>query len=368
MNQTLSKSISILRFPLAALIVLKHYYTPDISAEAIGDVGAFQWYHYVGEFTNGIFPAIAVPLFFFISGYLYFNKLELYGKPNYDLGVWKRKTHGRLKSLLIPYLCWNLLILLLFSIVQQLTNNSTIMQKDGYKLVSDYNLLDYGKAFFAIDSTGMPIDGPLWFIRDLFIVSVFITPVIYLIIKYLKIFGMMVLSALFLLGLMPNIPGLSGMAIFYFTWGAYMSLHKMDMGVELKCLWANLAGVLMLSTLCVFTYCYFINSSFTDTAKEVYILSVVFGIFAWMGRWVKRDIIHIPIMLSTASFFIYAFHKPVQVIVRRMFFAILHPTQEWMLITGIFVIPLLVIIIALGCFYIIKRYLPSLKFLNGYRL
>lgn len=176
MNRTLSKSISLLRFPLAALIVLKHYYTPDISAEAIGGVDEYQWYHYIGEFTKGVFPAIAVPLFFFISGYLYFNKLDLHGDSSYDFGVWKRKTRGRLKSLLIPYLSWNLLVLLLYFIAQQLTGDSTIMAKDGYKLIADYNLLDYGKAFFAIDSTGMPIDGPLWFIRDLFIVSVFITP------------------------------------------------------------------------------------------------------------------------------------------------------------------------------------------------
>lgn len=368
MNQTLSKSISLLRFPLAVLIVLKHYYTPDISAEVIGGVGEYQWYHYIGEFAKGVFPAIAVPLFFFISGYLYFNKLELYGKPSYDFGVWKRKTQGRLKSLLIPYLSWNLLVLLLYFIAQQLTSDSTVMAKDGYKLIADYNLLDYGKAFFAIDSTGMPIDGPLWFIRDLFIVSVFITPLIYLIIKHLRLLGMIILSAVFLLEFMPNIPGLSGMAIFYFTWGAYMSLHKVNMGVECNGLRANLAGVVMLLTLCVFTYCYFINSSFADTAKEVYILSVVLGIFAWLGCWVKRDFIHIPTMLSTASFFIFAFHKPMQVIVRRMFFAILHPTQEWLLITGVFVIPMVVILIALGCFYIIKRYLPILKFLNGYRL
>lgn len=368
MNQTLSKSINLLRFPLAALIVLKHYYTPDISAEVIGGVDEYQWYHYIGEFTKGVFPAIAVPLFFFISGYLYFNKLDLHGDSSYDFGVWKRKTRGRLRSLLIPYLSWNLLVLLLYFIAQQLTSNSTVMAKDGYKLIADYNLLDYGKAFFAIDSTGMPIDGPLWFIRDLFIVSVFITPPIYLIIRYLKLFGMIILSATFLLGLMPNIPGLSGMAIFYFTWGAYMSLHKLNMGVELAGSRANIVGMVMLLTLCLFTYCYFINSSFADTARVVYILSVVFGIFAWIGRWVKRDAIHIPTMLSTASFFIFAFHKPMQVIVRRMFFAILHPTQEWLLITGVFVIPMFVILIALGCFYIIKRYLPILKFLNGYRL
>lgn len=35
MNQTISKTISFLRFPLACLIVYSHYYTPDISAEVM---------------------------------------------------------------------------------------------------------------------------------------------------------------------------------------------------------------------------------------------------------------------------------------------------------------------------------------------
>lgn len=177
MNPTLSKAIGLLRFPLAALIVLKHYYTPDISAKTLsGGIAEYPIYHYVGEFTKGVFPAMAVPLFFFISGYLYFNKIELNGDKCFSLTLWKHKTYSRIKSLLIPYLSWNLIVLLLYFAVQQIAGNSEVMAKDGYKLIADYSLMDYGKAFYALDSTGMPIDGPLWFIRDLFIVSAFITP------------------------------------------------------------------------------------------------------------------------------------------------------------------------------------------------
>lgn len=177
MNPILSKAISLSRFPLAALIVLKHYYTPDIAAETLnGSIAEYPIYHYVGEFTKGVFPAMAVPLFFFISGYLYFNKVELKGDKSFSLTLWKHKTYGRIKSLLIPYLSWNLIVLLFYFATQQLTGHSDIMAKEGYKLIADYNLMDYGKALYALDSTGMPIDGPLWFIRDLFIVSAFITP------------------------------------------------------------------------------------------------------------------------------------------------------------------------------------------------
>ena len=154
-----------------------HYYTPDISAEAISSISGNQYpvYHYIGEFTS-IIACCAVPLFFFISGYLYFNNIPLRGENSYSFSVWKQKSKNRVRSLLIPYLSWNLLVLLLFFIGQQIVGNSDALSKDGYKLVADYSVIDYLKAFYAIDSTGMPVDGPLWFIRDLFIVSIIITP------------------------------------------------------------------------------------------------------------------------------------------------------------------------------------------------
>ena len=362
------KTISWLRFPLAALIVLKHYYTPDISAEAVGGSDELMFYHYIGEFTQGVFPAIAVPLFFFISGYLYFNKLELTGTQGYSFSIWKKKTQGRIKSLLIPYLSWNLLVLALYYITQCLTGGSDVMTKDGYKLIADYGIADYAKAVYAIDSTGMPIDGPLWFIRDLFIVSVLITPPIWLIIKYLRVYGMILLTALFLMGVSTHLPGLSSAAIFYFAWGAYMSLHKISMGADAEGMRANLCGWIMLASLAVFTGCYFCGSPWESMAKTVYIFSAILCIFCWIGRWVKTDKIYIPALFSTASFFIFAFHKPMQVIVRRAFFAIVHPQQEWLLVAVVFLIPALVISIALGIFYLIKKYFPFLKFLNGYRL
>ena len=82
----------------------------------------------------------------------------------------------------------------------------------------------------------------------------------------------------------------------------------------------------------------------------------------------KKDIIRIPAMLSTASFFIFAFHKPMQVIVRRLFFATIHPTEEWLLTLAVFLIPAVVILISLGLFYVMRKYFPFMKFLNGFRV
>lgn len=60
---------------------------------------------------------------------------------------------------------------------------------------------------------------------------------------------MILLTALFLMGVSTHLPGLSSAAIFYFAWGAYMSLHKISMGADAEGMRANLCGWIMLASL-----------------------------------------------------------------------------------------------------------------------
>ena len=50
---------------------------------------------------------IAVPSFFFISGYLFFKGLE-----DWNHQVWKRKMTKRIKTLLVPFILWKVLLML----------------------------------------------------------------------------------------------------------------------------------------------------------------------------------------------------------------------------------------------------------------
>lgn len=79
-----------------------------------------SFYNYDGyplpmQFVVGFFrfvsTRVAVPLFFIISGALYFR--------NYTPGTYLRKLRSRVRTLLIPYFCWNI-IMMLFQIVATL--------------------------------------------------------------------------------------------------------------------------------------------------------------------------------------------------------------------------------------------------------
>lgn len=306
-----------------------------------------------------------------ISGYLYFNKCTLYDGFNKEIYV--KKTKGRIKSLLIPYLLWNLLVFLLFTVMQSLTSGSEVMQKEGYKALVDYELIDYLKNFWALDSTGMPVDGPLWFIRDLFVMSLF-TPLLYLGIKYLRWTFVVVLIFISYLELSIYFPFINytyrvGLVEVYFTLGASFMLLAPDVPAKLK----NIKYLIPITTLALIAIVGLTYSVLNEDKafNQPFIwLYRIFGSFLFfaIAELLADKGWCIATWLSTSSFFIFAIHKPILVIIRRFFFAIFHPTNEIVLTSLIFIIPTVVILLSLLAFYIIKRWMPWLKCLNGYRL
>src|SRR5690606_31547383 len=73
-----------------------------------------------------------------------------------------------------------------------------------------------------------PVNFPLWLVRDL-ICMVLISPLIFYFIRYFKVFGVILLGALYVFVLEPPIIGFSMTAIFFFSLGAYFSLEKQDL-------------------------------------------------------------------------------------------------------------------------------------------
>lgn len=93
-----SQVINLIRFPLAVMVVLIH-----CGSRSFVDGG--EWFR---TLVSDVLPAIAVPLFFVISGFLFFQGLE-----QWDWEKWKGKMRRRVKTLLIPYLIMGDLVHLL---------------------------------------------------------------------------------------------------------------------------------------------------------------------------------------------------------------------------------------------------------------
>jgi hypothetical protein len=107
---------------------------------------------------------LAIPCLFMISGFFLFKE--------YRLSKYPAKIIRRLKRLAVPYLMWNILFVVFYlSLAHAVPRLSA--------RVSSFGLDSFSGAFEKILSlTVAPIDGPLWFLRAIFLLAVF-SPIIW---------------------------------------------------------------------------------------------------------------------------------------------------------------------------------------------
>jgi len=122
-------------------------------------------------FSQGI-TRIAVPIFFCISGYLFFLKFR--GTINEFVLKYKKRA----KSLLLPYLIWSIWGLVFYFGLQLFPQSKNFFTND---LIVNYSLKKILNTIFL-----NPIPYQLWFVRDL-IVLVILTPIIYWLTKYFRV-------------------------------------------------------------------------------------------------------------------------------------------------------------------------------------
>lgn len=183
--------ISALRLPLIVLVTYAHSYGGV--AEGYSLIGSgWDTYEVLKIVMSQTLVKVAMPTFFVMSGYLFFANVEKFNKEIYQQKLWRR-----IKTLLIPYIIWNLLM--------------------AAKL-----------KMFSLSIFWTPANMPLWFLRDLMIVSL-LTPIIYIGVKKLGYWLFVLLLPIYLTGIWAIQPGLNPYAICFFTLGAFLSIREMNL-------------------------------------------------------------------------------------------------------------------------------------------
>lgn len=95
--------ITLLRFPLIIFVIMLH------ANATVYPVTNFGLEYYIRNYLSNSMASIAVPLFFTISGYLFFQSFE-FSWYNYINKIKKKRT----SSLFIPYVFWNAMVLIVF--------------------------------------------------------------------------------------------------------------------------------------------------------------------------------------------------------------------------------------------------------------
>lgn len=280
---------------------------------------------------GGICGKLSVPIFLLISGYLFFRE----GSYVLTKELWISKLKKRISSLLVPYLLWNFIGYIIYAI------------KVGFSLE------DFFHSFWVIDIPGRsgssPIDGPLWYVRNLMIMVV-ISPIIAYMIKYTKWYLILIMTILWIIQIPPFNKGI-GIAFYFFSLGGY--LRVFDYHVE------NLqryAKYLILAYPIYVIYAFLMQSNSNCWDFQFGIILGIVAIFSLTMHFIKcgNGNSKTTQILSETSFFIYCLHD--------LLLQFLKPFFSEILGTGDFAYISLILVdiaLCLGFFYVLKRISPK---------
>ncbi len=168
----------------------------------------------VQSFISGIMGQCAVPLFYIISGYLFFLKV-----PNGIQSVYS-KIRKRVKTLLIPYIIGCLFCVGFGAFVALMPGTSRFMNSSVLPILQK-PINELICVIFYDAGNGSPYAFQLWFLRDLIII-VATSPIWYLCLKHFKwLFVVIVFGLTYL-----HVPHIPFYALSWFTFGGQMVYAK----------------------------------------------------------------------------------------------------------------------------------------------
>lgn len=211
--QLLSRVMDYVRWPLIVLVVFIHS-IPEPPIPVYFSFEGGNLYYFVTELISHNLGRVAVPTFFFISGYFFFFKQP----DTYSLSDYAANLRKKARTLILPYLAWNFIYLGLIWAKIALGSRLGIA-------VYDYEVEAVGRPVW--EHLTNSLNYPLWYLRDLICMNL-IAPLIYLLARYLRLWGVLLLWLGYQLCLLPEQTGFSSTAIFYVSLGAYCGMYRYD--------------------------------------------------------------------------------------------------------------------------------------------
>lgn len=372
-DELLSKAISYLRFPLTVGVVFIHF---NIAKKGFSMHGIKygldnpDWYYYFINFFSEVLPRIGVPLFFIISGFLFFYHKD------FNRVVYKQKLKTRGRTLLVPFFLWNILAILL-SASHKLPFLSSIFP-NAYKTEFHFSIIRVFNTFFAnlknegiivtpitdelaeVSQMPYPIDVPLWYVRDL-MVMILLSPIIFGMIQRLGKWFIVALGIVWYFYQALFLPdggwtALLSRATFFFSWGAYYSINKQNFVLIMEkyryAPWLYIP-IAIADTLTKGTdYNIFIH--------EAGILVGIVAVVVIVSYLLRSGKIEVNDTLANCSFFVFALHTLIMNDIGKLLFTVLHlPDNTFAMLFLYIVVPTLTIFFCVFLYVVLKRYAPS---------
>lgn len=289
-----------------------------------------------------------MPLFYLISGYLFFQSFD--GSKRAYLS----KIKKRVSTLLVPFLFWNILLLTVIILLQNISFTETFFNS-GKKPILSYRAIEYVCAIFGIGRS--PISYQFWFIRDLILLMLF-SPVIFILARHLPKLSFFLLFLLWFFNINSII---DNEAIFFFYSGCAICTNGISTTRVDNYHWK--LTITFLPCALFDTYNIMSHSMIPPTDSFFHKIVILLGIlWIWsltsefIETWTSKRLQSI----SYISFFVFAFHEPLVTVLKKLSIMIFKP-QETVIITFIyFLVPISATIISICVGVLLRRMAPSL--------
>ncbi len=339
--------LDLLRFPLIVGVVYIHAPLRTVhlaGTEAVADVWGVA--AFIQDAIVRLAGSTAVPLFFVMSGLLFFRNFS------FTAGCIAEKFTRRARTLLLPYLLWNAGVLALFFVMQSLPGLSAYFS-GSRKPVSDFGWYDYLNAFLAFE--GYPVAFQFWFIRDL-MVLVLLSPLVWLIARGIPKLGLAVFFVLWFLD-PGRVFNLSYVAVFFFFLGALMSVEDWDLS------WIDRHGRKLLAAFALLLLVNTGSMGWTPLiAAWLGAPLVLLGIAsAWYLSGKAEAVVgarSLLLWLAPFSFFVYAAHEPLLDGLKKIALKLIPSCTSFVSLAVFLLAPVVAIVLTLLAGYVLWRMAP----------
>lgn len=352
-SATQSKRLDIMKMILAIFVVYIHSVQQEVRISGTNLILELPiWFEYLTFSISTIISRCAVPGFFFISSILLYRK-------NFD---WFTNFKKKFKSLLIPYIFINTLWILVFAIFQTIPQISFLFN-DPENLILNFTFLRWLKAY-GIGSL-YPFLGPLWFLRNLFLLNVLSLFIKNVIDRFPKPFLIIIV---FLWLFIPN-------GYFYYIdtsdicmwcFGYYVVKYNLDLDY-----FDNKKLLISLLTILMFSICLTIKAiSFDSFDLQIERLSILVNLifcYSVITYNLNSSINKLLLKYSEYSFGIYILHEMAIVFTKKVIAKVLG-VNIIIQVLQYLLMPIFIIILSIIICMILKKYFSFLySLLTGYR-
>lgn len=280
-----------LRFPLSLIVVGIHVFSLTESYHPSSESVCA-----VKNIFESFFAPLAVPCFFFISGYYFFKNFEN------RWSIYLNKLNRRFHHLLIPYIIWNLLVLLKIGFIYG-WDTARFTPETIINIFFDRSFSPFGDG--KISDSLYPMNIPLWYIRDLMFCTL-LSPVIFFLTERMRAFVLLFLCILFVSGgLLHGYWSQFTCSISLFGWGGYFSVFKKDIVLHFKSLFYICLIIYGVLGFIKFSEVNFVLPSMI--VDKIQILSGV-ALFVNLSFFANHMKLSIPNFLSQTTYFVFLSH------------------------------------------------------------